>query len=249
MPAFDCEQCQQLFDTRASLRKHLVAVNHGWKCPLCPNKDPFAIFNALNTHFSTKHTTSRLHSCHSCFAAFDDAAALAVHNGTAAHIAALAPQTASANAPTQPEPSPPRQDTGELGRAPETGNTDRPPNATSSTPATQDDPPRGPANNVETTYAHPQNNTQDESEPVRDEASRTGGSASPLPSGPADIERSSQSSPPSRFVCRVCACEPIDPTTTMCGHLFCHSCIVAEISKSLKCPVCHTVMLVRLRLD
>ncbi|KAI0684511.1 hypothetical protein BC835DRAFT_633916 [Cytidiella melzeri] len=55
--------------------------------------------------------------------------------------------------------------------------------------------------------------------------------------------------PPTRFQCRVCTKNPVEPTVTMCGHLFCRSCIMGEISKNLQCPVCRTVMLVRLHVD
>ncbi|KAI0826408.1 hypothetical protein BC629DRAFT_77701 [Irpex lacteus] len=53
----------------------------------------------------------------------------------------------------------------------------------------------------------------------------------------------------SRISCKVCSSEPRQPTTTMCGHLFCHSCIVRALSQNLKCPVCDTAFLVRLNLD
>ncbi|KAI0088886.1 hypothetical protein BDY19DRAFT_946605 [Irpex rosettiformis] len=49
--------------------------------------------------------------------------------------------------------------------------------------------------------------------------------------------------------CRLCMHEPHDPTVTMCGHLFCHRCIVAELSKNFQCPVCKKMMLVRLHVD
>ncbi|GJE86449.1 zinc finger protein [Phanerochaete sordida] len=49
--------------------------------------------------------------------------------------------------------------------------------------------------------------------------------------------------------CRHCGAEPHDPTTTMCGHLFCHGCIVKELAKNLQCPVCKKVMLVRLHVQ
>ncbi|KAI0826405.1 hypothetical protein BC629DRAFT_1587205 [Irpex lacteus] len=49
--------------------------------------------------------------------------------------------------------------------------------------------------------------------------------------------------------CRLCMDEPHEPTVTMCGHLFCHRCIVAELSKNFQCPVCKKMMLVRLHVD
>ncbi|KAI0088881.1 hypothetical protein BDY19DRAFT_946534 [Irpex rosettiformis] len=54
---------------------------------------------------------------------------------------------------------------------------------------------------------------------------------------------------PPRFSCKLCSDDPKQPTTTMCGHLFCHECIIRELSKNLRCPVCQTVMLVRLHVD
>ncbi|KAI0694527.1 hypothetical protein BC835DRAFT_1349414 [Cytidiella melzeri] len=49
--------------------------------------------------------------------------------------------------------------------------------------------------------------------------------------------------------CRLCMNEPHEPTVTMCGHLFCHRCIVVELSKNFQCPVCRKMMLVRLYVD
>ncbi|KAI0743246.1 hypothetical protein BC629DRAFT_1727656 [Irpex lacteus] len=65
------------------------------------------------------------------------------------------------------------------------------------------------------------------------------------------FEQQASSPPPtsSRFSCRVCLCDPKQPVTTLCGHLFCHGCIIGELSKNLSCPVCQTAMLIRLNLD
>ncbi|KAI0945709.1 hypothetical protein AcW1_001867 [Taiwanofungus camphoratus] len=47
--------------------------------------------------------------------------------------------------------------------------------------------------------------------------------------------------------CRVCFKDPCDqPTATMCGHLFCNSCILKELSENMQCPVCKRIMLLRL---
>ncbi|KAK7683519.1 hypothetical protein QCA50_013353 [Cerrena zonata] len=48
--------------------------------------------------------------------------------------------------------------------------------------------------------------------------------------------------------CRICLKDPSEPTVTMCGHLFCHSCIIQELARGLACPVCKRVMLLRLQL-
>jgi len=50
----------------------------------------------------------------------------------------------------------------------------------------------------------------------------------------------------SRWHCRVCYKVPRDPTATICGHLFCHGCIIEALRKDLQCPVCRNDMLVRL---
>lgn len=49
--------------------------------------------------------------------------------------------------------------------------------------------------------------------------------------------------------CRLCMGEPHEPTVTVCGHLFCHGCIVQELAKNFQCPVCHKMMLVRLHVE
>ncbi|KAI0782952.1 hypothetical protein C8Q75DRAFT_488956 [Abortiporus biennis] len=52
--------------------------------------------------------------------------------------------------------------------------------------------------------------------------------------------------PSSLWTCRICDKAPSQPTATICGHVFCHECIVEELSKNFGCPVCHKTMLVRL---
>jgi len=50
----------------------------------------------------------------------------------------------------------------------------------------------------------------------------------------------------SLLTCRVCEQPPVEATATLCGHIFCHSCIMQELSKTLSCPVCKNMMLLRL---
>ncbi|PCH44697.1 hypothetical protein WOLCODRAFT_145119 [Wolfiporia cocos MD-104 SS10] len=56
--------------------------------------------------------------------------------------------------------------------------------------------------------------------------------------------------PPSKAIswhCRICLKDPCDqPTATMCGHVFCNSCIIKELTENMQCPVCKKVMLLRL---
>ncbi|KAI0748695.1 hypothetical protein C8Q80DRAFT_753712 [Daedaleopsis nitida] len=72
-----------------------------------------------------------------------------------------------------------------------------------------------------------------------------------LRSVPARTARAPAPSTPTgmSFHCRACLNDPVEPVTTMCGHLFCHSCIVQEIATRMCCPVCQEVFLVRLHLD
>ncbi|KZT07982.1 uncharacterized protein LAESUDRAFT_91137 [Laetiporus sulphureus 93-53] len=47
--------------------------------------------------------------------------------------------------------------------------------------------------------------------------------------------------------CRSCLKNPCeDPTATMCGHIFCHGCIIKELATHMHCPACKKVMLLRL---
>ncbi|OCH87140.1 hypothetical protein OBBRIDRAFT_176751 [Obba rivulosa] len=50
--------------------------------------------------------------------------------------------------------------------------------------------------------------------------------------------------------CRLCLQDPChEPTATICGHIFCHKCIVNELGRNRACPVCKRVMLVRLQVE
>lgn len=48
----------------------------------------------------------------------------------------------------------------------------------------------------------------------------------------------------SKFHCRLCALDPCNETTaTACGHIFCNRCIVEEVRRNARCPICHAVIL------
>ncbi|KIP02424.1 hypothetical protein PHLGIDRAFT_122465 [Phlebiopsis gigantea 11061_1 CR5-6] len=82
---------------------------------------------------------------------------------------------------------------------------------------------------------------------ARPDAAPVSGRTEPSPTAAADSPQvAAGASKDVRWHCRLCMRPTQDPTVTMCGHLFCHSCIVAEISKNLQCPVCKRMMLVRL---
>ncbi|KAH8101815.1 hypothetical protein BXZ70DRAFT_77560 [Cristinia sonorae] len=49
-----------------------------------------------------------------------------------------------------------------------------------------------------------------------------------------------------RWNCRACSKTPINPTATLCGHIFCHECIINALKENLQCPVCRQDFLVRL---
>ncbi|KAI0790433.1 hypothetical protein C8Q75DRAFT_115966 [Abortiporus biennis] len=49
--------------------------------------------------------------------------------------------------------------------------------------------------------------------------------------------------------CRICLKDTTDPTVTICGHLFCHGCIVQELARNFQCPVCKKMMLLRLHVE
>ncbi|OCH87139.1 hypothetical protein OBBRIDRAFT_176561 [Obba rivulosa] len=50
--------------------------------------------------------------------------------------------------------------------------------------------------------------------------------------------------------CSICQQTPCrEPTATMCGHVFCHDCIITELATNHQCPVCKKLMLVRLCVD
>ncbi|KAI0332641.1 hypothetical protein GY45DRAFT_461738 [Cubamyces sp. BRFM 1775] len=49
--------------------------------------------------------------------------------------------------------------------------------------------------------------------------------------------------------CRVCLMQPcVDPVVTLCGHIFCHRCIVEELEAKGICPVCEKLFYARLDL-
>lgn len=60
---------------------------------------------------------------------------------------------------------------------------------------------------------------------------------------PADFESSPTDSKDSglKLKCAVCMDDPIkkEPTTTICGHIFCKKCIFRAIKISKKCPLCN----------
>ncbi|KZT68410.1 hypothetical protein DAEQUDRAFT_333976 [Daedalea quercina L-15889] len=50
--------------------------------------------------------------------------------------------------------------------------------------------------------------------------------------------------------CRSCLKDPCDePTATICGHIFCHQCIMKELATSMACPVCKKMFLLRLLVE
>ncbi|OCH87131.1 hypothetical protein OBBRIDRAFT_796498 [Obba rivulosa] len=54
----------------------------------------------------------------------------------------------------------------------------------------------------------------------------------------------------SMWYCRVCLQDPChEPTATVCGHFFCHGCIMRELSTHHQCPVCKKAILVRLHVE
>ncbi|KAH9835428.1 uncharacterized protein C8Q71DRAFT_765837 [Rhodofomes roseus] len=70
--------------------------------------------------------------------------------------------------------------------------------------------------------------------------------SSELPTAPNHV--SSTAHPQNlSWYCRSCLKDPCDdPTATMCGHIFCHRCIVRELSERMQCPVCNRNFLLRL---
>ncbi|TBU35473.1 hypothetical protein BD311DRAFT_744044 [Dichomitus squalens] len=60
-------------------------------------------------------------------------------------------------------------------------------------------------------------------------------------------ETQSSSSFATSWQCGSCgrgAC--LDPVATLCGHVFCHSCIIKELQKSTQCSVCEQDFFIRL---
>ncbi|KAI0371698.1 hypothetical protein BV20DRAFT_157883 [Pilatotrama ljubarskyi] len=48
--------------------------------------------------------------------------------------------------------------------------------------------------------------------------------------------------------CSLCLRQPrVEPVATYCGHVFCHSCIMQELSNHMSCPICKATYFVRLR--
>jgi len=48
----------------------------------------------------------------------------------------------------------------------------------------------------------------------------------------------------SPFYCRVCQTDPCrEITATVCGHLFCNTCIIEEVRENSRCPVCNAAVL------
>lgn len=58
------------------------------------------------------------------------------------------------------------------------------------------------------------------------------------PNSAAWKEEASASLTEPTLICPVCLCSLNEPSTTICGHLFCRSCIETAISKQKKCPTC-----------
>nr|BAK00569.1 predicted protein [Hordeum vulgare subsp. vulgare] len=47
-----------------------------------------------------------------------------------------------------------------------------------------------------------------------------------------------------KFSCPVCMNELVDPSSTICGHIFCQKCIQASIQAQSKCPTCRRTLTV-----
>ncbi|KAI0064889.1 hypothetical protein BV25DRAFT_1822659 [Artomyces pyxidatus] len=68
----------------------------------------------------------------------------------------------------------------------------------------------------------------------------------------ARLARRTTKSTLSPFYCRVCRADPcVEITATVCGHVFCNSCIVQEVRQTARCPVCNAaaMLFALLRLD
>ncbi|KIP11923.1 hypothetical protein PHLGIDRAFT_17869 [Phlebiopsis gigantea 11061_1 CR5-6] len=61
-------------------------------------------------------------------------------------------------------------------------------------------------------------------------------------------ERSSVHPLTAAWICKVCNDVPASPMITMCGHVFCRKCILAEICENLRCPACKYPVLVEIKL-
>ncbi|CAL1708835.1 unnamed protein product [Somion occarium] len=53
--------------------------------------------------------------------------------------------------------------------------------------------------------------------------------------------------PKQSFDCRICKSDPEEPVATMCGHLFCHKCLIQELANHDRCPACDSMILLRLQ--
>ncbi|GJE86459.1 Ring finger domain-containing protein [Phanerochaete sordida] len=50
------------------------------------------------------------------------------------------------------------------------------------------------------------------------------------------------------LTCKACTKSPTSPIVTMCGHVFCHRCILNALTSTLSCPTCHRPIFVKLEL-
>lgn len=48
------------------------------------------------------------------------------------------------------------------------------------------------------------------------------------------------------LTCKACMGNPVTPVVTMCGHTFCHGCILKALASTLACPACYRPILVKL---
>ncbi|RPD56332.1 hypothetical protein L226DRAFT_615535 [Lentinus tigrinus ALCF2SS1-7] len=68
--------------------------------------------------------------------------------------------------------------------------------------------------------------------------------------GSTAVNSPADTPPRSSFHCRSCLKDPCtEPVATVCGHLFCHSCILHEIETNMCCPVCQTAFLIELHIE
>ncbi|XP_016962807.1 uncharacterized protein LOC108033114 [Drosophila biarmipes] len=44
------------------------------------------------------------------------------------------------------------------------------------------------------------------------------------------------------YMCPICYEAPEEPVATMCGHIFCHSCLVSELQPFNRCPMCRKLV-------
>ncbi|KAI0723727.1 hypothetical protein C8T65DRAFT_88577 [Cerioporus squamosus] len=85
--------------------------------------------------------------------------------------------------------------------------------------------------------------------PIEPRPERAADQAARTPRPPTDSDSNATATAVS-FHCRSCLREPcVQPVATICGHIFCHKCIVQELSTKMCCPVCQKALLVRLHVD